>query len=71
MAGQVHVHYKAGTYNTDNPVLVDDNGTALPHQFTIPLGGIGGTINAAGFFLSSLSLPTVEGQPIRLKVLMG
>lgn len=65
LANQLHVHYKAGTYNTDNPVLVDDNGTPLPNQFVIPLGGIGGTLNAAGFYADSLTLPTVEGQGIR------
>jgi hypothetical protein len=45
--------------------LVDDNGTPLPNQFVIPLGGVGGTVNAAGFRLSSLVLPTTEGSPIR------
>lgn len=65
LAAQLHVHYQPGTYNSDNPVLVDDNGTPLPNQFVIPLGGVGGTINAAGFRLSSLVLPTTEGTPIR------
>ncbi len=64
-AANLHVHYKAGTYNTDNPILVDDNGVAVPNQFVIPLGGIGGTLNAAGFFVDSLTLPTTEGQGIR------
>ena len=59
------MHYQPGTYDTDNPVLVDDNDTPVPNQFVIPLGGIGGTINAAGFRLSSLVLPTTEGTPIR------
>jgi hypothetical protein len=65
LAAQLHVHYQAGTYNTDNPVLVDDNNNPLPNQFVIPLGGIGGTVNAAGFHLSTLVLPTTEGTPIR------
>ena len=63
-ANSVHVHYKAGTYNSSNPVLVDDNGNPLPNQFVEQVGGIGGSINAAGFFLDSLTLQTVEGQPI-------
>ena len=67
-AAQVHVHYSNDpqhAYNSDDPILVDDNGTPVPNQFVIPLGGIGGTINAAGFHLSTLVLPTTEGTPIR------
>jgi hypothetical protein len=64
-AANLHVHYKAGTYNSANPILVDDNGVAIPNQFQIPLGGIGGELNAAGFFVDSLTLPTVEGQGVR------
>src|SRR5439155_11053997 len=67
MALGVRVHYKPGTYNTANPVLLNDANQPLPNQFTLQLGGIGDSagINAAGFFLSSLSIPTTEGQPIR------
>src|SRR5665213_3659667 len=69
MAAQLHVHYKDGTYNNSDPNvtpdLVDDNGNDLPNQFTLPIGGIGGTITAAGFYLTSMILPTVEGEPIR------
>ena len=65
MAAKVHVHYKAGTQNTDNPILVDDAGKPIPRQFSEPLGGIGGTTTAAGFYLDSLSLPTMEGSVIR------
>ena len=64
-AGKVGIHYKPGTYNSAAPDLVDANGNDVPNQFVIPLGGVGGTLNAAGFFLDSLTLPTVEGQGIR------
>ena len=64
MAASVGVQYQDGTYGSDNPVLVDSSGNPLPNQFVLPIGGIGGTINAAGFFLSSLTLPTQEGDPI-------
>lgn len=65
MAAKVHVYYKAGTEGTDNPVLVDGNGNTIPDQFVIPIGGTGGTTNAAGFYLNSLTVPTQEGTPIK------
>ncbi len=64
MAAQVGVYYQPGTYDSDNPVLVDGSGTPLPNQFVLPIGGIGGTVNAAGFYLSSLTLQTKEGEPV-------
>ena len=64
-AANVHVHYQAGTYNTVSPVLLDDSGNPVPNQFTEQIGGIGGSISAAGFYLDSLVLQTVEGVPIR------
>ncbi len=64
-ANNLGVHYRKGTYNTDNPVLFDAAGKRVPNQFVIPLGGIGGQINAAGFFVDSLSLPTTEGTPVK------
>jgi hypothetical protein len=64
LAADLHVHYQDGTYNTDNPILLDDEGNPIPNQFVIPLGGIGGSLNAAGFFLDSMTLSTVEGDPI-------
>jgi hypothetical protein len=69
VANNLGVHYKPGTYNSQdpnvNPDLVDANGKDLPNQFIIPLGGVGGTLNVAGFFVDSMTLPTVEGQGIR------
>lgn len=66
MAAKIGVEYEAGTYGTSNPVLVySATGQAVPNQFTIPLGGAGGSsITAAGFYLSSLSLQTKQGTTI-------
>lgn len=65
IAQKLGVRYRAGTYGTDTPILEDLAGNALPNQFTIPIGGIGGSITAAGFRADSLSLPTTEGEAIR------
>jgi hypothetical protein len=64
-AEAVGVHYAPGTYQTDSPRLLDENNNPVPDQFTLQIGGIGGSFTAAGFFLDSMVLPTMEGQPIR------
>jgi hypothetical protein len=66
MAAKLGVEYEAGTYGTSSPVLVyAATGKVVPDQFTIPLGGAGGSsITAAGFYLSSLSLQTKQGTTI-------
>lgn len=64
-AESVGVTYAEGTYRTDDPRLVDAQGNDIPEQFTIQIGGVGGSFTAAGFFLDSMVLPTQEGQPIR------
>ena len=64
-AEAVGVRYADGTYGTDDPLLVDVQGNEIPDQFTLQIGGIGGSFTAAGFFLDSMVLPTLEGQPIR------
>ena len=64
-AEAVGVSYAEGTYHTESPRLVDENGQDVPDQFTLQIGGIGGSFTAAGFFLDSMVLPTTEGQPIR------
>ena len=50
-------------------VEVDDDGklTNVPakEQFTLPIGGIGGTKNVPGFYVDVLVLPTRSGEPIR------
>ncbi len=69
-AERVHVRYVSGTEGTENPVLErfdpahpNDPGTPLPNQFQLTVGGIGGTTTAAGFFLDSMLLKTMEGDP--------
>ena len=64
-AAAVGVRYAPGTYETDNPLLLDAAGNAIEDQFTLQIGGIGGSFTAAGFFLDSMVLPTMEGQPLR------
>jgi len=66
-----HVRYVPGTEGTENPQLErfdpadpDAPGTPLAEQFTLQVGGVGGVTTKAGFFLESLTLPTVEGEPI-------
>jgi hypothetical protein len=65
IASKLGVHYRAGTYGGDNPELLDANGNHVANQFTIPIGGIGGAINVAGFFTDSMAIPTTEGESIR------
>ena len=69
-ADNLHVRYVAGTEGTDTPVLERYDpanptapGTTLPNQFQLSVGGIGGTTTAAGFFLDSMLLKTMEGDP--------
>ncbi|HZN69442.1 MAG TPA: hypothetical protein VFB66_29480 [Tepidisphaeraceae bacterium] len=65
MANGVGVFYADGTYGTDDPRLVDGSGNDIPDQFSLTIGGIGGSTKVAGFWLDSMALPTVEGAPIR------
>lgn len=44
----------------ENPVLLY-NGSPIADQFTLTIGGIGGSKKVAGFYLSSLLLKTEEG----------
>jgi hypothetical protein len=64
-AESVGVTYAEGTYGTDSPRLVDSAGRDVPNQFSLTIGGIGGATKVAGFFLDTMTLPTLEGQPIR------
>ena len=64
-AGAVGLRYAEGTYQTEEPRLVDAAGNNIADQFTLQIGGVGGSFTAAGFFLDSMVLPTLEGQPIR------
>lgn len=63
-AAKLGVTYVEGTAGTDNPKL---NGVPADKQFTISVGGIGGTKKSAGFFLDTLVIPTREGDPIVYK----
>ncbi|MBV8781986.1 MAG: aspartyl protease family protein [Phycisphaerae bacterium] len=60
-AAAIGITYKAGTENTDDPQL---SGVPMDQQFTMTIGGIGGSKKAAGFYLDRLTLQTVEGRPI-------
>jgi hypothetical protein len=50
-------------------VQIDASGklTNIPakEQFTLPIGGVGGTKDVHGFYLDTLQLPVVRGEPIR------
>jgi autotransporter-associated beta strand protein len=70
LAGNVHVRYAAGTEGTDNPQLEQFDpahperpGTPIANQFKMEIGGIGGTSVLAGFYLDSMLLRTMEGDP--------
>ena len=60
-AAAVGVSYVAATDGTEEPRL---SGVPAGGQFTLSVGGIGGTKKAAGFYLDRLSLRTREGQPL-------
>lgn len=64
-AAKVKVRYRAGTEGSANPVLeFIDSGLAVPNQYQLTIGGVGGTLTVAGFLLESLTLQTVEGEPV-------
>ena len=64
-AESVGVTYAQGTYGTENPRLVDSAGRDVPNQFSLTIGGIGGSTKVAGFFLDTMTLPTIEGAPLQ------
>ncbi len=71
LAAAVNVRYRPGTRGTADPQLETFDpgnpvalGTLLPNQFQLTISGIGGDERVAGFFLDSLSVPTVEGDPL-------
>jgi hypothetical protein len=67
IAAQLHVRYTAGTEGKDNAHLEIFNPVtgatigAVPNQFQLAVGGIGGSGTVAGFFLDSLLIRTLEG----------
>lgn len=66
MAAKLGIAYAPGTYDTNNPSLISSaTGQPLANQFTTSVSGAGGAlVNAAGFYLNSLSLQTTEGTTI-------
>jgi hypothetical protein len=74
LASSLHVRYKTGYEpgNKDNydPVLEifdpadSANITALGNQFLASVGGLGGSMLVAGFYLDSFLVPTTEGDPL-------
>jgi autotransporter-associated beta strand protein len=69
-AANLHVRYVAGTEGTDTPMLERFDpanpsapGILVANQFQLAVGGIGGTTTAAGFYLDSMLLKTMEGDP--------
>jgi hypothetical protein len=53
-------------YDPDFPatLVFDSSGAQVPNQFTIEIGGIGGTETIAGFYADSLLVRTLEGDPL-------
>lgn len=65
LAADLNVRYEPGTEGSENPVLEVFNPSTstyetLARQFQAEVGGIGGRILIAGFYLDSLLLPTME-----------
>jgi Aspartyl protease len=60
MARQLGLEYGTGA---DANNLVFSDGTLVPDQYHITLGGLGGSAPAAGFFLDSLLVRTMQGDP--------
>jgi predicted aspartyl protease len=63
-AAKVGVKYVEGTEGTDSPQLA---GVPENEQFTLTIGGVGGTKKAAGFFLDTLVIATRENDPLIYK----
>ncbi len=72
-AAALSIRYRAGTQTTENPRLELYDplnpgavGTLLTNQFTLAIGGVGGTKTVAGFYLDDLILRTMEGNTSNL-----
>ncbi len=61
LAERVGVKYADGTFGTDSPVLQTLDGGSVPNQFSLTIGGIGGTTVLSGFFLDEMLIRTIEG----------
>jgi hypothetical protein len=53
-------------YDPGSPatLVMDADGSLVPNQFTVTIGGIAGTTTIAGFYLDSLLVRTIEGDPL-------
>jgi hypothetical protein len=71
-AAKMHVEYATDSHGNQlldsngDPYLVstDDGATMIPNQFVVPIQGTGGEVDATGFYLDSLTIPTIEGEPL-------
>jgi len=63
-AAELGVKYVAGTEGTDNPKL---EGVPADKQFTLSVGGVGGTKKSAGFYMDELVIPTMQQHGIVYK----
>jgi autotransporter-associated beta strand protein len=67
LAAALHVRYQgesqtSGVLELFDPARPGWSGT-IPNQFTMEVGGVGGTVTAAGFYLDSMLLRALEGDP--------
>jgi hypothetical protein len=53
-------------YDPGSPatLVMDANGALVPNQFAVTISGIAGTTTIAGFYLDSLLVRTMEGDPL-------
>ena len=70
-AAKMHVEYATDSKgnqlldsNGDPYLISTDNGTEVSSDFAVPVQGTGGQVDAAGFYLDSLTIPTIEGEPL-------
>jgi hypothetical protein len=71
MAEKLHVRYVEGSLEAGDPRLElydplhpELSGTELANQFQATVGGIGGTSTVAGFYLTQLGVPLMEGDSL-------
>lgn len=60
-AAKLGIRYKQGTEGTPNPIL---EGVPQEKQFTLSVGGIGGSKTSAGFYVQEMRVPTTEGDDL-------
>ena len=53
-----------GSWLFDTGAVLHPNRIGMPGQFTLTIGGIGGSTTVSGFFADSLVVPTIEGDPL-------